>query len=230
MSSISPAADTANYRLSRSYTGNDPVRNFRFIVSFFPTAYAKAKKGTGWTPEGRIGFNSVSGLSVSLEAFQIREGGYNTTYHQIPTQIAYSPVTFQRGVLLGSSQHWDWFRNFFSVLQGKRSAADDGSVALFRADVEVSVLHYPIRYANGSVSYGGQNIFESQAAFDDSVAMRFRLYNCWPSSVAYSDLNASDSALMVEQVTLVHEGLDLLWSNYDPNGVPEGTLPSAPQF
>lgn len=232
-----PASATMGARSSRSYPGSDPVRNFRFIVSFFPTVFVSPgvrpgpisplpSQPPGWTPQGRIGFNSVSGLAVSAEPFAIREGGYNTTYHQIPTQISYSPVTLQRGIFLGSSQHWDWLKNLFSVVQGRKV----GPAALFRADVEISVLHYPIRYSNGVVTYDGGGTAESSAAFDDGVAMRFRLYNCWPSSVAYSDLNASDNALMVEQMTLVHEGLDMRWSKYNPNGVPDGALSSAPRF
>jgi hypothetical protein len=39
--------------------------------------------------------------------------------------------------------------------------------------------------------------------------MRFKVYNCWPTSIAYSDLNAGDNALFVEQMTLVHEGFDV---------------------
>jgi phage tail-like protein len=42
--------------------------------------------------------------------------------------------------------------------------------------------------------------------------MRFEVYNAWPTSVAYSDLNAGDNALFVEQMTLVHEGFDVNWA------------------
>jgi phage tail-like protein len=42
--------------------------------------------------------------------------------------------------------------------------------------------------------------------------MRFEVYNCWPTAVAYSDLNAGDNALLVEQMTLVHEGFNVNWA------------------
>ena len=45
--------------------------------------------------------------------------------------------------------------------------------------------------------------------------MRFKVYNAWPTTVAYSDLNAGDNALYVEQMTLVHEGFDLNWGSVD---------------
>jgi len=42
--------------------------------------------------------------------------------------------------------------------------------------------------------------------------MRFTVFNAWPTSIAYSDLNAGDNALFVEQMTLVHEGFDVTWA------------------
>jgi phage tail-like protein len=42
--------------------------------------------------------------------------------------------------------------------------------------------------------------------------MRFNVYNCWITSVSYSDLNAGDNAIFVEQATLVHEGFDVNWA------------------
>jgi phage tail-like protein len=42
--------------------------------------------------------------------------------------------------------------------------------------------------------------------------MRIEVYNAWPTAVAYSDLNAGDNALLVEQMTLVHEGFNINWA------------------
>jgi phage tail-like protein len=52
----------------------------------------------------------------------------------------------------------------------------------------------------------------------EDVAMRFHVYNAWPTAVAYSDLNAGDNSLFVEQMTLVHEGFDAEWSSIDATG------------
>jgi hypothetical protein len=41
--------------------------------------------------------------------------------------------------------------------------------------------------------------------------MRFKVYNAWISQLAYSDLNAGDNAILVEQMTLVHEGFEVIW-------------------
>lgn len=204
-------------RLVRGGFDTDPIRNFRFIVSFYPVARLRGKsESTAWTPAGIVGFNAVSGMAVSTEPITLREGGYNATVHQIPSQANYSPVTMQRGVLLGTNQHWQWMRAMLDVIQGRATPAR----ALFRCDVEVAVLHFPVRFSteSGGFQYvpdtprrGGTSY--ARASYDDAVAMRFRFYNAWPSSVAYSDLNASDSALMVEQMTLYHEGMDMRWGS-----------------
>lgn len=193
---------------------DDPVRNFRFLVSFYPTSYPMSRIQAAWKPSGRFGFSSVSGLSFNVNVQTIREGGYNTTVHQVPTRVDFSAVQFDRGVALGTSQNWDWMTMLLRVTQGR---AKTKAKALFRSDVEIAVLAHPVPYATAKVgvdgiSYGGTQPETARVIKDDFVAMRFRLYNAWPSSVVYSDLNAGDNALLVERMTLVHEGIDLVWA------------------
>lgn len=186
----------------------DPIRNFRFLVDFIKVEGGSGQ-GKSWTPVTTVGFTSISGLSVTTESIPYREGGYNTTVHQIPGQTTFSPVTFQRGVVLGTRQHWDWMRMLFATVQGNTNSYS--STNPFRADIRIRVLAHPVPYAGGNKSFGG-NTLEDVAANDDIAPVKFRLYNAWPTSVAYSDLNAGDNALMVEQLTVVHEGLDMRWS------------------
>ena len=189
---------------NRSNLETDPIRNFRFLVTFKPLN--STDSGSDWLPAGggkvTVGFTSVSGLSITTDSIPYREGGYNTTVHQIPGQSSFAPITLQRGVILGTDQHWKWMRKLFATIQGgtNRAATEN-----FRSDIEIAVLSHPIA---GSGSNG------TQAATDykDHVAMRFQVYNAWPTSVAYSDLNAGDNAIFVEQLTLVHEGFDVNWA------------------
>jgi phage tail-like protein len=78
----------------------------------------------------------------------------------------------------------------------------------FRCDLEIAVLNHPIPSA-------GANVVTGVNTGKEEVAMRFKVYNAWPTTVAYSDLNAGDNALYVEQMTLVHEGFDLNWGTVD---------------
>ena len=147
-------------------------------------------------------------MSVTTDSIPYREGGYNTTVHQIPGQTTFAPITLQRGVILGTNQNYEWMRNLFATVQGggtTRKATEN-----FRCDVEIAVLSHPI--PSGANTAADTNIPSNTAASTDHIAMRFNVYNCWPTSVAYSDLNAGDDALLVEQMALVHEGFDVSWA------------------
>jgi phage tail-like protein len=180
---------------NRSSLATDPIRNFRFLVVFKPHNAAQLNLTGGVVP---IGFTSVSGLSVTTDSIPYREGGYNTTVHQIPGQTTFAPISLQRGVTLGSTQNWDWMRKLFRTVQASGSAT---TLTDFRADVEIQVLSHPIAGANPEDMNGNKG--------GDHVALRFNVYNAWITSVAYSDLNAGDNAIFVEQMTLVHEGFDV---------------------
>jgi phage tail-like protein len=190
----------------RSNLISDPIRNFRFLVTFFPQPNAAgAANPTLAKLSGQrattFGFTSVSGMAVTTDSIPYREGGYNTTVHQIPGQTTFAPITLQRGVILNTDQNWEWMRNLFATVQGNgttRAITDN-----FRCDLEIQVLSHPIPKA-------GED--DTNAASSDHTAVRFKVYNAWPTSVAYSDLNAGDNALFVEQMTLVHEGFDIKWA------------------
>ena len=194
---------------NRSNLITDPIRNFRFLVTFFPqpnTPVAGAStnptlKKLADQRSTSFGFTSVSGMAVTTDSIPYREGGYNTTVHQIPGQSTFTPITLQRGVMLNKSQNWDWMRQLFATVSG---ASTTRSVAQnFRCDLEIEVLSHPIPAAG---------VEDGAPETRDHTAMRFRVYNTWPTTVAYSDLNAGDNALFVEQMTLVHEGFDIKWA------------------
>ena len=188
---------------SRSTLATDPVRNFRFLVTFQPQDTGNGVLQGVTIP---IGFTSVSGLAVTTDSIPYREGGYNTTVHQIPGQTSFTPLTLQRGVVLGSKQNWDWMKQMFATVQAGGSTLPTSRN--FRCDLEIAVLNHPIPSAGANVATGVNT-------GEEEVAMRFKVYNAWPTTVAYSDLNAGDNALYVEQMTLVHEGFDLNWGSVD---------------
>ena len=189
---------------NRSSLITDPLRNFRFLVTFKPLTDATGapiSTATSNLKSAKFGFTSVSGMAVTTDSIPYREGGYNTTVHQIPGQTTFAPITLQRGVILGTSQNYEWMKNLFATVQGNGSTRKVSEN--FRCDIEIAVLSHPVPGANP------EDTTQTQS---DHVAMRFNVYNAWPTSVAYSDLNAGDNALFVEQMTLVHEGFDVNWA------------------
>ena len=203
---------------NRSSLTTDPLRNFRFLVKFIPLD-AGVTKQPGATGVPSLGFTSVSGLSVTTDSIPYREGGYNTTFHQIPGQTTFAPVSLQRGVVLGSRQNWDWMRKLFATVQGGPEGTNAGANN-FRCDIEIQVLSHPIA--------GGGS--EDGSSAGDHIAQRFYIYNAWITSLAYSDLNAGDNAIFVEQISVVHEGFDVSWGTALPKANEPATTGSAPAF
>jgi len=197
---------------NRSQLTTDPIRNFRFLVTFKPHDTA----GSPWyTEDVTLGFTSVSGLSVTTDSIPYREGGYNTTVHQIPGQTTFAPITLQRGVILNTKQNWEWMRTLFATVQGGAKNVQGKS---FRCDLEIAVLSHPIP---GSAGDNVINPAGGDSTTADHVAMRFNVYNAWITAVSYSDLNAGDNAIFVEQATLVHEGFDVNWAENLEDSAPD---------
>jgi phage tail-like protein len=188
---------------------SDPLRNFKFHVSI----------NHGSNPNlARLGFMSVSGLTVQSEVIPYREGGSNTTTRKMPGQTDFGPIGFSRGMMAvpidagttgGTRDLWDWFLQLFSVLDGmgQGPAGTD-----FRATVDVDVLQHPITVGPGSP-------FSTTSA----IKARFQIFNAWPMSLSYSDLDAGGNGVIIEQLTLAHEGFRILWAQ--PGTDPGSWLP-----
>lgn len=207
-----------------SFLQSDPLRNFRFLVKFRP--YETESNHVNPIKNSMFGFTSVSGLTVATEAIPYREGGMNTTLHQIPGQSTFSPITLSRGVHLNNKNAWRWMRRMFSVTatpmpknNRKNSTRNPNSSNdyNFRASVDIMVLTHP---PSRSGDRSGLKATEAhQGSQNDTIALSFRVYNAWISSLAYSDLNAGDNAILVEQMVLAHEGFDMYWWNgKEPDG------------
>jgi len=197
---------------NRSNLITDPLRNFRFLVTFTPLDSTNSTMSA--LSSATMGFTSVSGLSVATDAIPYREGGYNTTVHQIPGQTTFTPLTLQRGVMVGTNRNWEWMRNMFATVGGGGSTR--GIDKNFRCNIDIKVLAHPIPAAGSEdavAQNGAAGAPTATTASQDTVAMQFRVYNAWPTAVAYSDLNAGDNALLVEQMTLVHEGFNISWGS-----------------
>jgi len=186
-----------------STLATDPLRNFRFLVQFNPKEGDSAKSGVSY--DASVGFVQVSGLTVQTEAIQYREGGYNTTVHQIPGMTVFTPLTFTRGQVLGSRQNWDWMKQLFAVTSGS-SVSHVGTD--FRCNIDIAVLSHP----NPAGTTTNVSARANNPA-DLHTALRFRVYNAWITSLSFGDLSAGDNALMVEQMTVVHEGFNVIYAN-----------------
>lgn len=186
-----------------SKLATDPLRSFRFIADFIVPSgdpdrgvfsnellgVASDKATVGFTG----GFTNISGLSIQTQSIGYREGGFNTTLHQVPGMTQFQPITFQRGTLFGKKEAITWMRGLFAASSGEGVSLGGKT---FRCNVEIYVLDHPVANPSGTL-------------IDNEAKMKFTVHNAWITSLAYSDLNAGDNQLLYETMTLVHEGLSV---------------------
>jgi phage tail-like protein len=208
-------ADTSLNRFSTLAT--DPLRSFRFNVEFtavdstFDTRLTTVSGATPSTTTGKStgflgGFTSISGLNITTQSIQYREGGYNTTVHQVPGMTTFTPISLQRGVLYGNDQGITWMRGMFAAVSGDGIQAGATNNKGFRVNMKIYVMDHP----------------NSQAA--NTPRMGFDVRNAWITQLSYTDLNANDGALLFESMSLVHEGLSVFFTDNSFNPTDGRTL------
>ena len=179
---------------------HDPLRNFKFFVEFEAASNGinmfndNVQKFTG-------GFTQVQGLTINTQAIAYREGGFNTTVHQLPGQTSFQPLVLNRGMVYGQDQAILWMRGLFDASGGTGLPVRGKD---FRLNVKIYVNDHPATAQKDT----GINGTDSRVCFT--------VHNAWISSLAYTDLNGTDNNVLFEQMTLVHEGLSVTFTN--PNG------------
>jgi phage tail-like protein len=187
----------ANTSTFNSTLATDPLRSFRFRAEFFTAKDAvfddRIITGTtgGWTG----GFTNISGLQTNVQSIQYREGGYNTTVHQMPGMTTFTPVTFTRGVIVGSDQAITWMRGLFSAASGLGLNTSSTTNKGFRLNIRIYVNQHPIT--------------DDLATTTDPTQMVFVLHNAWITNLSYTDLDATNGALLFETMQVVHEGISI---------------------
>jgi phage tail-like protein len=197
----------------------DPLRSFRFKAVFEPanggTAFdsriiSSTGTGTGVNQGFTGGFTNVSGLSQAVTPIQYREGGYNTTLHQIPGMTATSPISMSRGVLWGNDQSITWMRGVLAVAAGEGlNVSNTDYSATFRCNIKLFVMDHP-----------------NSDGHTNDPRMGFLIRNAWLAGVSYTNLDATSNTIMMEDMSFVHEGISVFFtetdgtpSDYKPEGV-----------
>lgn len=192
----------------------DPVRNFKFLVKFTPVDVGNSTPtDLNWPTaitSGTMGFVSLSGLSTTIESIAYREGGYNTNVHQIPGQAQFSPIQMSKGVLLGTPDNMTWMKRLFTVLTPS-TAVGGGVGGQFRCNIDIAVLSHP--NPQGAKAAGSAVATSASTPWDQHVSMRFRVYNAWITGLTYGNLDAGANSLMVEELSFVHEGFDVIYAS-----------------
>jgi len=133
----------------------DPFRGFNFLVRLIDTSTALTSVVSAIATATQGGFSECSGLEMSLDIEEYREGGNNGTVLVFPSRIKRPHLRLKRGMAL-SDDLWLWH---YAFVQGKVQRRD-GLIAL--QDEE----HNPVKiwkFTRGlAVKWTGPNLNASQ--------------------------------------------------------------------
>lgn len=113
-------------------TRHDPVLNCNFVISLLDSTSALAPSAppplAGILAVAAAGFAECSGLELSIQPEEYKEGGNNGGVLKFASRATWANVTLKRGVT-DSQALWDWH---FSYIEGN-GRRRDGVIALLNA-------------------------------------------------------------------------------------------------
>jgi phage tail-like protein len=115
---------------SLSTPATDPLRNFKFVVTFQPQTGVSVQAG----------FMTVGGFSLVVDTIAYRQSGYNVSTQKMPGQADFGPLVFTRGVTTGAQFMIQWMQEIFSVIQGTGDVTGWGD---FRMNALLEVMDHP---------------------------------------------------------------------------------------
>ena len=103
---------------------SDPILSHNFVISLLDTsskiAIAKSVALSAILDVAVGGFNECSGVEMSLDVEEYKEGGRNGEVLKFPTRVSWSNITLKKGVGAGTGL-WDWF---YGYVEGKGQRKD----------------------------------------------------------------------------------------------------------
>ncbi|MEE9432853.1 MAG: phage tail protein [Sphingorhabdus sp.] len=173
---------------------NQPLfGNFSFYVQF-AGAFAP---GDGIDASVLGSFSEVSGLEASMEHKVIKEGGRNYGARMRTGQVSFGTVILKRGIVRSQSL-WRWW----SIFAGADGRSDARPTSDNRCDVLIGMIAPPRADQEG-------NSFSVADSPEREAALGWKLVNAMPVKFRAGDLNAKGNDVAIEELHLVHEGLEM---------------------
>lgn len=164
----------------------------QFVVN--PTRfdpYKNFKFRIKWDGKYVAGVSRVSALRRNTEVVEHREGGDPSTSRKSPGRTEFDPVTLERGVT-HDTEFEAWANKTWRIGRGPGS---ESALADFRKDVELELYNE-----------AGQ------------LVIRYVIHRAWVADyVALPDLDSNSSAIILETITLAHEGWERDVSVIEPS-------------
>lgn len=142
--------------------------------------YKNFKFVVSWDGKPVAGISKVGGLTRSTQVVSHREGGDPSLTRKSPGQTDYGPITLERGVT--HDPEFETWANKVWTLGNKPGM--EMSLQQFRKDITIT-LH----------NEAGQAV------------IAYQVLRCWVSEyTAMADLDSSGNAVLIQSITLQHEG------------------------
>src|SRR5262245_5111935 len=142
--------------------------------------YKNFKFRVKWDGQEISGISYVSPLERSTEVVEHREGGDPSTVRRSPGITRFAPITLRRGVTHDAAFE-QWANRVWSLGAG---AGKEVSLKDFRKSIVIELYNE-----------AGQ------------LVRRYVVHRCWPSQYeAMSELDANGNEILLESLTLQHEG------------------------
>ena len=136
--------------LSQTGLRGDPVLNHNFVVSLLDSSSTLRLLGSiamsAIFDVAAGGFSECSGLEMSLQVEEFKEGGNNGRLLKFPSRVTWSNITLKKGVGAGTTL-WDWHYGF---TEGKGKRRDGVVVLLTDLHVPNNIWYFqrglPVKY------------------------------------------------------------------------------------
>lgn len=122
-------------------------------------------------------FQSISGISASVQKNPTVDGGINNRQYNLPGPTTYSDLILSRGIMKSSSELTKWCRTF--LLQ------DNFYYGVERRTINVMLLDRS----------------------SDNILMTWSFFNCYPTKITIGDFNArasGDNAIAIETLEVAY--------------------------
>ena len=127
------------------------------------------------------GFLGASGLGGELVTFEYREGGENTTPHQLPDYMKWPDFTLSKGEVINDSDVWHWFRTYFQL--------------------EGSMILKPAFFRNIFIDAFGNDK-------DAGPIISFKIYRAFVKKLDLGSFDSATSSFRVNSITIAHHGVN----------------------
>jgi phage tail-like protein len=148
--------------LSQTALRLDPVLNHNFVISLIDTSSTLGAIGSiamsAIFDVALGGFNECSGIEMSMQPDEFKEGGRNSEVLKFPTRVTWGNITLKKGVGVRQAL-WDWHYGF---VEGTGKRRDGLIVLLTDLHVPNNIWYFrrglPVKYTGPTMNATQNNV------------------------------------------------------------------------